>query len=614
MAIIRKLFKDDFAENIDFLREQFEVDQFKSEVMIITPRRWGKCLGGEEMILMADGSTRRAADIRVGDLLVGDDGRSRLVMNTCQGRAPMYKIDEASQVPSEDSAFTCNDAHLLVFEMRGKVARLRRRKRTLEVVERYFDGLQVRERTVTYSQTKEAKALAHVKRINDRQERPSVTVRAQELFELLQKQDDGTNKTKFNIPPHLASFRRQVDEFPDEVDVESLINDINIDADSLAYYVGVWLGDGTAVRSHENTVDVNGSAEIVEFLEETATKLGLYARRRVDTRRENVISMYLSTTNPLDDEPNRRCHQNWTHENPLQIAMLRWNIDSTKRIPSMLLGASREVRLALLAGLVDSDGHLETITHRYEIVQKRQGLANDIARLARSLGLAATIHERTINDTPYWRVRISGSIDIVPARLFRKRATPSCKSTHDFSHYTTSIESLGEGDYYGFQCASFAETVDDECRHAIAKVVSCWVDDDDPEIIDAVAAPFIAAGYLLPSLANGARAADGSFPGRFLLANHTVVHNTYSVAMFVAASAFAIESTTQAIFSTGRRASKKLLDLIYQFLCKLPGMKESIITKNVEEIRIQGPGGEGDIRTICSYPSKVIVSFFCSFV
>ena len=41
-AIIRKLFRDDFAENIDFLREQFQVDEFKSEVMIITPRRWGK--------------------------------------------------------------------------------------------------------------------------------------------------------------------------------------------------------------------------------------------------------------------------------------------------------------------------------------------------------------------------------------------------------------------------------------------------------------------------------------------------------------------------------------------------------------------------------------------
>jgi len=80
---------------------------------------------------------------------------------------------------------------------------------------------------------------------------------------------------------------------------------------------------------------------------------------------------------------------------------------------------------------------------------------------------------------------------------------------------------------------------------------------------------------------------------------------TYSVAMFVAACAYAIEGTTQAIFSTGRRASKKLLDLIYQLLCKLPGMRESIIVKNVEEIRIQGPGGPSDIRTICSYPSKV---------
>jgi len=80
---------------------------------------------------------------------------------------------------------------------------------------------------------------------------------------------------------------------------------------------------------------------------------------------------------------------------------------------------------------------------------------------------------------------------------------------------------------------------------------------------------------------------------------------TYSVAMFVAACAFAIEGSDQAIFSTGRRASKKLLDLIYRFLCKLPGMKEATIVKNVEMIHLQGPGGPDDIRKISSYPSKV---------
>ena len=75
--------------------------------------------------------------------------------------------------------------------------------------------------------------------------------------------------------------------------------------------------------------------------------------------------------------------------------------------------------------------------------------------------------------------------------------------------------------------------------------------------------------------------------------------------MFVAACAYAIEGSDQAIFSTGRRASKKLLDLIHRFLCKLPGMQEAIIVKNVETIHIQGPGGVDDIRKISSYPSKV---------
>jgi hypothetical protein len=72
--------------------------------------------------------------------------------------------------------------------------------------------------------------------------------------------------------------------------------------------------------------------------------------------------------------------------------------------------------------------------------------------------------------------------------------------------------------------------------------------------------------------------------------------------MFVVACSYAIEGLDQAIFSTGRRASKKLLDLIYQFLCKLPGMKEAIIRKNVETIHIQGPGGPDDVRKISSYP------------
>jgi hypothetical protein len=86
---------------------------------------------------------------------------------------------------------------------------------------------------------------------------------------------------------------------------------------------------------------------------------------------------------------------------------------------------------------------------------------------------------------------------------------------------------------------------------------------------------------------------------------------TYSVAMFVVAMALAVEGIEQSIFSTGRRASQKLLELIFAFICKIPGMKEMIIKHNVETIWLQGPGGKSDIRKISSYPSKVKISSSC---
>jgi len=86
---------------------------------------------------------------------------------------------------------------------------------------------------------------------------------------------------------------------------------------------------------------------------------------------------------------------------------------------------------------------------------------------------------------------------------------------------------------------------------------------------------------------------------------------TYSVAMFVVALMFGVEGIEQAIFSTGRRASQKLIELVYRFMCKIPGMCESIIKHNVETIWIQGPYGKDDVRKVFSYPSNVRISYLC---
>lgn len=87
---------------------------------------------------------------------------------------------------------------------------------------------------------------------------------------------------------------------------------------------------------------------------------------------------------------------------------------------------------------------------------------------------------------------------------------------------------------------------------------------------------------------------------------------TYSVAMFVVAMAASVEGIEQAIFSTGRRASQKLLELVYRLMIKVPGMKESIVKYNVECLWVRGPNGGDDVRKISSYPSNIKISFALS--
>lgn len=89
---------------------------------------------------------------------------------------------------------------------------------------------------------------------------------------------------------------------------------------------------------------------------------------------------------------------------------------------------------------------------------------------------------------------------------------------------------------------------------------------------------------------------------------------TTSVALFAVAIMLAVPGIEQAIFSTGKRASQKLLDLCYKMLSNVPGMQDAVIRHNSETIWIQGPGGNNDIRKIYSYPSKVKVCFYHVFL
>lgn len=88
---------------------------------------------------------------------------------------------------------------------------------------------------------------------------------------------------------------------------------------------------------------------------------------------------------------------------------------------------------------------------------------------------------------------------------------------------------------------------------------------------------------------------------------------TWVVAAFVVALLFAIEGPFEiGVFSTGRRASGKMQDTIYWFVCQMGGL--NIVKHNVESLWVQGPYGPGDLRKLSSYPSNVRISLlFFSF-
>ena len=75
---------------------------------------------------------------------------------------------------------------------------------------------------------------------------------------------------------------------------------------------------------------------------------------------------------------------------------------------------------------------------------------------------------------------------------------------------------------------------------------------------------------------------------------------TTAVAMFIAAYAMCVPHSVQSVFSTGRRASQKLLELIKDIVKKTPA-SDHIVKANQEELILKF--GSFDFRKIASYPS-----------
>lgn len=345
-------------------------DMKRCNLGLIGPPGVGKCLARDTPIIMFDGTIKNVQDIEVGDLLMGDDSKSRTVLSLARGREKMYKVH---QVKGDN--YTVNESHILSLKL-----------------------------TKMYKKNK-------FQYINNRQYRKGdiVDISVRDYIEL-------SNHKKST----LKGFKVGIEFSPQYVPFDP-------------YIIGVWLGDGSSSASKITNQD----SKTLHYLQQNLSKHDLYLEY------ESKYDYRINGTKGI---------------NKFWDVLKELNLVNNKHIPSIYYRNSRQVRLQLLAGLIDSDGSYIEHTNVYEITQKNKLLANNIVLLCRSLGFyvntklskKSCIYKSIKREGVYQRLLISGfGLEEIPVLVESKKSRVR-EQVKNALQTGIKLEPMPVDDYYGF--------------------------------------------------------------------------------------------------------------------------------------------------------------------
>lgn len=218
--------------------------------------------------------------------------------------------------------------------------------------------------------------------------------------------------------------------------VPILFPEVAVDFDP--YILGYWLGDGSSRGAKITTQE----ASVIKYF--------------VDYFKNHNVGLYFKYTGYQYDYTINTYSKN--HVNSFMSFLRKNNLILNKHIPHNYKCNSRKIQLAILAGLIDSDGYCHC--NMYEIVQKNEKLLDDIVFLAKSLGFAA--NKRKIYKTctnakggpkkgVYFITSICGSgLEELPI-LCKRKICSERKQIKNALNYRIKLEKLEIDDYYGFE-------------------------------------------------------------------------------------------------------------------------------------------------------------------
>ena len=367
---------------------------------------FGKCLGLDTPILMYDGTVKMVQYIKINDVIMGDDSTPRNVLSICKGKEQMYEIK-----PIKGESFTCNESHILSLKISTHKSIFK--LKTGKVKIHYFNKVDLKWDYYYYDSEEDAKKNLHKFTEDD-------------ILDISVKNYLSLSKT---IKDKLKCYKVGInfDEKPVTLD---------------PYMVGLWLGDGTTLKAQITNVDENVIKYLHEFCEIHSQRL------RQDKNTENkkndiTYNFYGSIYGDIST-------------NILLTQLKKYDLLGNKHIPYDYKINSRDIRLKVLAGLIDSDGYYNE--NCYEIVQKIKKLSYDILYLVRSLGFAAYIkkvkkscmYKGKKREGIYYLISFFGEgLENIPVLLEYKKAHKR-KQRKNALVNGFKIKPIDDTDYYGF--------------------------------------------------------------------------------------------------------------------------------------------------------------------
>lgn len=368
---------------------------------------FGKCHGFNTDILMYDGNIKKVQDIQEGELLMGDDSTQRKVLSLARGEDLMYDI-----IPIKGEKYTVNQEHILCLKISGKpTIRKYNLKNFKDWGVRWFENNKYN--TKTFKKEKDANIFLK-------------NIKQQDIMEISVKDYIKLPKTIKHV---LKGYK---------VPIEFHEKELKFDP----YIIGLWLGDGTTMYPEITNQD----SSIIKYLEINLKKYDCYLQYKNDktnnyTYRINGNGTGLSNCNSFLNELNNK------------------NLINNKYIPTVYKCNSRENRLKLLAGLLDSDGYLCHDKCTFEFSQKSEKLIDDVIYLCRSLGFSCYKNKEKkgcwykdeYKEDYYYRINISGyGTHEIPTLCPRKKANKR-KQIKDVLVTGITVKEVGYDNYYGFE-------------------------------------------------------------------------------------------------------------------------------------------------------------------